>query len=172
MLPVACLVLLDVDVDSFSGATSTATDDEVLAVPLQPDFNEDIDQEAQFVALLKKRDEETEALKAKPKPKPKKQVITAPSDTADKGTLSPHVVIEIDPSEYTAELASKTREMVIAIENPDPNLEIKIDQCRPVVKTKGHIHCCSCYCLVSIACLANLAEGEQTEIQATWFSPV
>ena len=67
-LPVACLVSLDVDVDSFSGATSTATDDEVLAVPLQPDFDEDIDQEAQFVALLKKKDEGTEALKAKPKP--------------------------------------------------------------------------------------------------------
>ena len=150
--PVACLVLLDVnvDVDSVSGGTSTATDDDVLAVPLQPDFDdEDIDEEAQFIALLKKKDEDT-----KLKAKPKKQVITAPSDTADKGTLSPpHVVIEIDPSEYTAELASKTREMVIAIENPDPNLEIKIDQHRPVVRSKeGHIHCCSCYCLVSIAC--------------------
>ena len=146
--PVAHLVSLDVDVDSVSGDTSTATDDDVLAVPLQPDFDdEDIDEEAQFIALLKKKDEETKA-------KPKKQVITAPSDTADKGTVSPpHVVIEIDPSEYTAELASKTREMVIAIENPDPNLEIKIDQRRPVVRTKeGHIHCCSCYCLVSIAC--------------------
>ena len=148
MLPVACLVSLDVDVDSFSGAMSTATDDEVLAVPLQPDFDEDIDQEAEFVALLKKKDEESEALKAKPKPKPKKQVITAPSNTADKGTLSPHVVIEIDPSEYTTELArqyttelaSKTREMVIAIENPDPNLEIKVDQCRPVVRTKEGPH--------------------------------
>ena len=51
----ACLVSLDVDVDSFSEATSTATDDEVLALPLQPNFNEDIDQEAQFVALLKKK---------------------------------------------------------------------------------------------------------------------
>ena len=136
MLPVACLVSRDVnvDVDSVSGATSTATDDDIfLAVPLQPDFDdEDIDEEAQFVALLKKKDEET-----KLKAKPKKQVITAPSNTADKGTLSPpHVVIEIDPSEYTAELASKTREMVIAIENPDPNLEIKIDQRRPVVRTK------------------------------------
>ena len=79
MSPVACLVLLDVDVDSFSGATSTATDDEVLAVPLLPDFDKDIDQEAEFVALLKKKDEETEASKAKPK----KQVITAPSNTAD-----------------------------------------------------------------------------------------
>ena len=147
--PVAHLVSLDVNVDSVSGGTSTATDDDVLAVPLEPDFDEeDIDEEAQFIALLKK-DEDT-----KLKAKPKKQVITAPSDTADKGTLSPpHVVIEIDPSEYTAELASKTREMVIAIENPDPNLEIKIDQRRPVVRTKeGHIHCCSCYCLVSIAC--------------------
>ena len=134
----ACLVLLDVDVDSFSGATSTATDDEVLAVPLVPDFDEDIDQEAEFVALLKKKDEETEALK--PKPNPSKQVITAPSNTADKGTLSPHVVIEIDPSEYTTELASKTRKMVIAIENPDPNLEIKIDQHRPVVRTKEGAH--------------------------------
>ena len=148
--PVAHLVSLDVNVDSVSGGTSTATDDDRLAVPLEPDFDEeDIDEEAQFIALLKKKDEDT-----KLKAKPKKQVITAPSDTADKGTLSPrHVVIEIDPSDYTAELASKTREMVIAIENPDPNLEIKIDQCRPVVRTKeGHIHCCSCYCLVSIAC--------------------
>ena len=148
--PVAHLVSLDVNVDSVSGGTSTATDNDVLAVPLKPDFDEeDIDEEAQFIALLKKKDEDT-----KLKAKPKKQVITAPSDTADKGTLSPpHVVIEIDPSEYTAELASKTREMVIAIENPDPNLEIKIDQRRPVVRTKeGHIHCCSCYCLVSIAC--------------------
>ena len=147
--PVAHLVSLDVNVDSVSGGTSTATDDDVLAVPLGPDFDdEDIDKEAQFIALLKKKDEDT-----KLKAKPKKQVITAPSDTADKGTLSPHVVIEIDPSEYTAELASKTREMVIAIDNPDPNLEIKIDQGRPVVRTKeGHIHCCSCYCLVSIAC--------------------
>ena len=139
---------VNVDVDSVSGGTSTATDDDMLAMPLQPDFDdEDIDEEAQFIALLKKKDEETKA-------KPKKQVITAPSDTADKRTLSPpHVVIEIDPSEYTAELASKTREMVIAIENPDPNLEIKIDQHRPVRRTKeGHIHCCSCYCLVSIAC--------------------
>ena len=148
--PVACLVSLDVNVDSFSGAMSTATDDDMLAVLLQPDFDdENIDEEAQFIALLKKKDEDT-----KLKAKPKKQVVTAPSDTADKGTLSPpHVVIEIDPSEYTAELASKTREMVIAIENPDPNLEIKIDQRRPVARTKeGHIHCCSCYCLVSIAC--------------------
>ena len=148
--PVAHLVLLDVNVDSVSGGTSTATDDDVLAVPLQLDFDDkDIDEEAQFIALLKKKDEDT-----KLKAKPKKQVITAPSDTANKGTLSsPHVVIEIDPSEYTAELASKTREMVIAFENPDPNLEIKIDQRRPVVRTKeDHIHCCSCYCLVSIAC--------------------
>ena len=103
---------MNVDVDSVSGAMSTATDNDVLAVPFQPDFNDkDIDEEAQFIALLKKKDEET-----KLKAKPKKQVITAPSNTGDKGTLSPpHVVIEIDPSEYTAELASKTREMVIAI---------------------------------------------------------
>ena len=74
MSPVACLMSLDVyvDVDSFSVATSTATDDEVLAVPLLPNFDEDIDQEAEFVALLKKKYEETEALKAKTKPKPKK----------------------------------------------------------------------------------------------------
>ena len=88
----ARLVSLDVnvDVDSVSGGTSTATDDDVLAVPLQPDFNdEDIDEEAQFIALLKKKDEDT-----KLKAKPKKQVITAPSDTADKGTLSPpHVLM-------------------------------------------------------------------------------
>ena len=144
MLPVACLVSLDVDVDSFSGATSTVRDDEVLAVPLQPDFDEDIDQEAEFVALLKKKDEETEA---------KKQVITAPSDTGDKGTLSPHVVIEIDPSEYTTELASKTREMVIAIENPDPNLEIRIDQCRPVVRTKEGPHSLVFLLLFAFHCL-------------------
>ena len=156
MSPVACLVSLDVDVDvdSFSGAMSAATDDEVLAVPLLPDFDEDIDQEAEFVALLKKKDEETEALKAKPKPKPKKQIITTPSDTADKGTLSPsHMVIEIDPSEYTAELASKTREMVIAIENPDPNLEIKIDQCRPVVRTKEGAHSLLFLLLFGFHCL-------------------
>ena len=151
MLPVACLVSLDVDVDSFSGATSTVTDDEVLAVPLQPDFDKDIDQEAEFVALLKKKDEETEALKAKPKPK--KQVITAPSNTADKGTLSPHVVIEIGPSEYTTELASKTRELVIAIENPDPNLEIKIDQRRPVVRTKEGPHLLLFLLLFGFHCL-------------------
>ena len=100
MLPVACLVSLDVnvDVDSVSGATSTATDDDVLAVPLQPNFDdEDIEEEAQSVSHLKKKDDET-----KLKAKPKKQVITAPSDTADKATLSPpHVVIEIGPSEYT-----------------------------------------------------------------------
>ena len=63
----ACLVSLDVNVDSFSGATSTATDDDMLAVLLQPDFDdEDIDEEAQFIALLKKKDEDTK-LKAKPK---------------------------------------------------------------------------------------------------------
>ena len=151
MLPVACLVSLDVDVDSLSRATSTATDDEALAVPLQPDFDEDIDQEAEFVALLKKKDEETEALK--PKLKPKKQVITAPSDTGDKGTLSPHVVIEIDPSEYTTELASKTREMVIAIENPGPNLEIKIDQRRLVVRTKEGPHLLLFLLLFAFHCL-------------------
>ena len=147
---------LDVDVDSFSGATSTATDDEVLAVPLLHNFDEVIDQEAEFVALSKKKNEETEASKAKPKPKPKpkKQVITAPSDTADKGTLSPpHVVIEIDPSEYTAGLASKTREMVIAIENPDPNLEIKIDQCRPVIRTKEEAHSLLFLLLFGFHCL-------------------
>ena len=58
MSAVACLVSIDVDVDvdSFSGAMSTATDDEkVLAVPLLPDFDEDIDQEAEFVAPLKKK---------------------------------------------------------------------------------------------------------------------
>ena len=150
MSPVACLVLLDVDVDSFSGATSTTTDDEVLAVPLLPDFDKDIDQEAEFVALLKKKDEETEASKAKPK----KQVITAPSNTTDEEILSPpHVVIEIDPSEYTAELASKTREIVIAIENPDPNLEIKIDQCRPVVRTKEGVHLLLFLLLFGFHCL-------------------
>ena len=154
MLPVACLMSLDVnvDVDSVSGATSTASDDDVLVVPLPPDFDdEDIDKEAQFVALLKKKDEET---KLRAKPKPKKQVITAPSDTADKGTLSPpHVVIEIDPSEYTAELASKTREMVIEIENPDPNLKIKIDQCRPVVRTKEGPHSLLFFLLFGFHCL-------------------
>ena len=49
--PVARLVSLDVnvDVDSVSGGTSTATDDDVLAVPLEPDFDdEDIDKEEQF----------------------------------------------------------------------------------------------------------------------------
>ena len=146
----ACLVSLDVDVDSFSGATSTATDDEVLAVPLQPDFDEDIDQEEEFIALLKRKDEETEA---KAKPKPKKQVITEPSDTVDKGALSPHLVIEIDPSEYTAELTSNTREMVIAIENPDPNLEIKIDQHRPVVRTKEGAHSLLFLLLFAFHCL-------------------
>ena len=58
MSAVACLVSLDVDVDvdSFSGAMSTATDDDkVLAVPLLPDFDKDIDHEAAFVALLKKK---------------------------------------------------------------------------------------------------------------------
>ena len=81
--PVAHLVSLDVNVDSVSGGTSTATDDDVLAVPLEPDFDdEDIDEEAQFIALLKKKDEDT-----KLKAKPKKQVITAPSDTADKEHL-------------------------------------------------------------------------------------
>ena len=60
--PVARLVSLDVnvDVDSVSGGTSTATDNDVLAVPLQPDFDdEDIDEEAQYIALLKKKDEDT-----------------------------------------------------------------------------------------------------------------
>ena len=111
--------------------------------------------EVKAVALLKKKDEETEALKAKPKPKPKpkKQVITAPSDTADKRTLSPHVVIEIDPSEYTTELASKTREMVVAIENPDPYLEIKIDQHRPVVRTKEGPHSLLFLLLFGFYCL-------------------
>ena len=45
--PVAHLVSIDVNVYSVSGGTSTATDDDVLAVPLQPDFDEeDIDEEA------------------------------------------------------------------------------------------------------------------------------
>ena len=60
--PVARLVSLDVnvDVDSVSGGTSTATDNDVLAVPLQPDFDDkDIDEEAQYIALLKKKDEDT-----------------------------------------------------------------------------------------------------------------
>ena len=45
--PVAHLVSLDVnvDVDSVSGGRSRATDDDMLAVPLQPDFDdEDIDE--------------------------------------------------------------------------------------------------------------------------------
>ena len=43
--PVAHLVSLDVNVDSVSGGTSTATDNDVLAVPLEPDFDdEDIDE--------------------------------------------------------------------------------------------------------------------------------
>ena len=52
---VACLVSLDVDVDSFSGATSTATDDEVLTVSLLPDFDEVIDQEAEFVGPFEEK---------------------------------------------------------------------------------------------------------------------
>ena len=83
----------------------------------------------------------------------KAKVITAPSNTADKGTLGPHVVIEIDPSEYTTVLASKTREMVISIENPDPNLEIKIDQRRPVVRTKEGAHLLLFLLLFGFHCL-------------------
>ena len=121
----------------------------MVQLELEPDFDTDIDQEAEFVALLKKKDEET----ARSKSKPKKQVITALSNTADKGTLSPHVVIEIDPSKYTAEFASKAREMVIAIENPDPNLEFKIDQHRPVVRKKQGAHSLLFLLLFGFHCL-------------------
>ena len=89
--------------------------------------------------LLQHKDEEaTKSTTKSPRTSPRK--VNVPSDTANKGTLKPDVVIEIDPSDYTAELANKTRAMVIAIDNPDPNLEIKIDQHRPVVRTKQTTH--------------------------------
>ena len=88
--------------------------------------------------LLRQKDES--AQKAQPATRKSPRKVIEPSDTANKGTLKPDVVIEIDPSDYSAELANKTRAMVIAIDNPDPNLEIKIDQRRPVVRTKQATH--------------------------------
>ena len=67
-----------------------------------------------------------------PEPRPwKKYILTG-------GAL--YVVWWPYPPDYSAELANKTRAMVIAIDNPDPNLEIKIDQRRPVVRTKQATH--------------------------------
>ena len=87
-------------------------DDEVLALPLDSNLHEEVDEEAAAAQLLKVT--ETENVQAT-QPKEKKVTGTTPTPK-----LQPDCIIEVEASPE----ANERGHMVIAIENPNPDLDV------------------------------------------------
>ena len=104
-ITVAVAVAVDVQV------TQCFVDDEVLALPLDPNLQEEIDEEAAAAQLLKV----TENVQAT-QPKEKKVTGTTPTPKL----IVPNCIIEVEASPA----ANERGHMVIAIENPNPDLDV------------------------------------------------
>ena len=103
-LAIAVAVAVDVQV------TQCFVDDEVLALPLDPNLQEEVDEEAAAAQLLKV----TENVQAT-HPKEKKVTGTTPTPK-----LQPDCIIEVEASPE----ANERGHVVIAIENPNPDLDV------------------------------------------------
>ena len=105
-LAIAIAVAVAVDVQ----VTQCFVDDEVLALPLDPNLHEEVDEEAAAAQLLKV----TENVQAT-QPKEKKVTCTTPTPK-----LQPDCIIEVEASPE----ANERGHVVIAIENPNPDLDV------------------------------------------------
>ena len=104
-LAIAIAVAVAVDVQ----VTQCFVDDEVLALPLDPNLQEEVDEEAAAAQLLKV----TENVQVT-QPKEKKVTGTTPTQ------LQPDCIIEVEASPE----ANERGHVVIAIENPNPDLDV------------------------------------------------
>ena len=109
----AIAVVVDVDVQM----TQCFVDDEILALPLDANLQEDVDEEAAAAQLLKVT--ETANVQVT-QPKEKKVTGTTPTTTTPK--LQPDCIIEVEASPE----ANERGHVVIAIENPNPDLDVHI----------------------------------------------
>ena len=108
-LAVAIAVAVAVDVQ----VTQCFVDDEVLALLLDTNLHEDVDEEAAAAQLLKVT--ETENVQVT---QPKEKKVTGTTATAPK--LQPDCIIEVEASPE----ANERGHVVIAIENPNPDLDV------------------------------------------------
>ena len=106
-LAIAIAVAVDVQV------TQCFVDDEVLALTLDANLHEDVDEEAAAAKLLKVT--ETENVQAA---QPKEKKVRGTTATAPQ--LQPDCIIEVEASPE----ANERGHMVIAIENPNPDLDV------------------------------------------------
>ena len=123
----AIAVAIAVDVQ----AIQCFVDDDVLALPLDSNLHEEVDEEAAAAQLLKV----TENVQAT-QPKEKKDTGTTPTPK-----LQPDCVIEVEASPE----ANERGHVVIAIENPNPDLDVVL-----VVRMRRKLNlwllCCCCTC--------------------------
>ena len=121
-------------------------DDEVLArplplLPLESNLaDEEVDEKAATLQLLRATEniQATQPQRKSPKiksPKPKK--VTAGTTTT---TLQPDCIIEVEASPE----ANERGHVVIAIENPNPGLDVHI----VVRSVERCCCCCCCFCLL------------------------
>ena len=146
----AIAVAVAVDVQ----AIQCFVDDELLALLLDSNLHEEVDEEAAAAQLLKV----TENVQAT-QPKEKKVTGTTPTPK-----LHPDCIIEVEASPE----ANERGHMVIAIENPNPDLDVVL-VVRMRRKLKLWLLCCCV--LVQVAAyffIASVANREVTEIQVTW----
>ena len=94
-------------------ATQCFVDDEILALLLDSNLHEDVDEEAAAAQLLKVT--ETENFQVT---QPKEKKVTGTTATAPQ--LQPDCIIEVEASPE----ANKRGHVVIAIENPNPDLDV------------------------------------------------
>ena len=106
-------------------------DDDVLALLLNSNLHEEVDEEAAAAQLLKV----TENVQAT-HPKEKKVTGTTPTPK-----LQPDCIIEVEASPE----AKERGHMVIAIENPNPDLDVVL-VVRMRRKLKLWLLCCCCTC--------------------------
>ena len=95
--------------------TQCFVDDEILALLLDSNLHEDVDEEAAAAQLLKVT--ETANVQAT---QPKEKKVTGTTPTTPK--LQPDCIIEVEASPE----ANERGHVVIAIENPNPDLDVHI----------------------------------------------
>ena len=123
----AIAVAVAVDVQ----AIQCFVDDDVLALPLDSNLHEEVDEEAAAAQLLKV----TENVQVT-QPKEKKVTGTTPTPK-----LQPDCIIEVEASPE----ANERGQVVIAIENPNPDLDVVL-VVRMRRKLKLWLLCCCCTC--------------------------
>ena len=136
---IAVAVAVDVDVQ----AIQCFVDDDVLALPLDSNLHEEVDEEAAEAQLLKV----TENVQAT-QPKEKKKV-TGITPTPK---LQPDCIIEVEASPE----ANERGDMVIAIENPNPDLDVVLVRMRRKLRLWLLCCCCTCSsCSIFLYCLCG-----------------